>query len=764
MYNEVHETYLLLLTLFGIERMMARGQPSFSTAEFTAQATSKAPGSTTLLPVLISPATLRPVAFRVFTKKHSLTITASTLQLLATFVGKNCGTAWREEGLAEMVFDEIAKSWKKAGGGVIVEDGKPTSLKTILKALESNMSGGRIVPRNTIAQSPTTVSDSESRRGSQSNNDTDTHLNEQNGSDESATSNSRNWIKIINAFEQPRLAYNTNTKHFDTSSAPSSFFPPPSQRVNLVRDRYNIIYQRLLRNEAFQAPLSSSQLPPKLHRSSSFTTEQSYKLTSIANLLGRSGTSHLLLGLLSISPTGQLALTDPTGSIALDLSHAKAVPEGGAWFAPGMIVLVDGVYIEDNAVPESTLRGNDGVGGAIGGAFLGASIGGPPCERRDATLGIDNPKRGRDSTSEGGFGWVDFLGVGSEKAHGPRMRQIEKQCLRGDGQGSAQNGVVILGEIHLDISQTSNALKKVFDFYNHFGDDEIPAVFILIGNFVRHAVMAGCKDNGSVECKEYFDILASVLSNYPRILQRSTFLFVPGDNDPWASSYSAGSVPSIPKSPVPDLFTSRIKRTFKAANNDRKTANAQSLEGNAVWTTNPARISVFGPVQELVVFRDDISGRLRRTSLMFKETEPQEVIQEAPDHDTDSYPTSKDQEESTEKNSDETQAADWTYKMSRASIASAQKLVKTILDQSYLSPFPLNVRPVLWDYASSLHLYPLPTTLILADMEAEPFTITYEGCHVMNPGRLIPEGSKGLARWIEYDMSKRKGMIREARF
>jgi hypothetical protein len=34
----------------------------------------------------------------------------SALQTLAVFVGKNCGSGWREEGLAERVLDEVAKA------------------------------------------------------------------------------------------------------------------------------------------------------------------------------------------------------------------------------------------------------------------------------------------------------------------------------------------------------------------------------------------------------------------------------------------------------------------------------------------------------------------------------------------------------------------------------------------------------------------------------------------------------------------------------
>ena len=62
----------------------------------------------------------------------------------------------------------------------------------------------------------------------------------------------------------------------------------------------------------------------------------------------------------------------------------------------------------------------------------------------------------------------------------------------------------------------------------------------------------------------------------------------------------------------------------------------------------------------------------------------------------------------------------------------AKKLILSLLPQSTLSPFPLTTRPVHWDHAtafSALSLYPLPNTLVLADAEAEPFAMTFEGCH-----------------------------------
>ncbi|PGH11227.1 hypothetical protein AJ80_07232 [Polytolypa hystricis UAMH7299] len=735
------------------------------------------PAKASVLPILLSPATLRPVAFRTFTKKHNLTITSSTLQLLASFVGKNCGSSWREAGLADLVLDEVAKAWKKAGGGILVDDGQGTSLKQILQSLESNMSGGRIfwntdskLSQERTPQFSTAIDAGvpDSIRFSNDDDDDDGSrvaiadrelLGSEGYEPEEVSSRIaiRRFIKVIDAFDQPRLSYNFTKKRFELCLNSPSLFPAASQRVSVFRQRYHLIHQRLLRNESFQSKAYPTQLPGL--SSTSVNTKGFYKLSSIANLLGRGGTSHLLLGLLSLSPTGELSLTDPSGTVRVDLSRAKAVPKDGAWFAPGMIILIDGVYEEENELRGSALGGNDGVGGIIGGKFIGLSIAGPPCERRDATLGIGGQKDDRSLDLEGGFGLVDFLGVGSERAQGARMRQIETECLRinhGEDKGTVQNSVVIMSDIFLDMPQTTTALRNVFGHYSSNSDTKLPTLFILIGNFVEHAAVAGGGGGGSIEYKECFDLLASVLSEYPRLLVESSFVFVPGDNDPWPSSYSAGSVTAVPREPIPDLFTSRVKRTFKNAHNS-KVSDVREPTNTAIWVSNPARISIFGPVQELVVFRDDISGRLRRTSLVLSdEIEPQ-PSQPGDDnvleHDVDP-----------ENVQDSSIRRPQPRNALEAGIRASRKLVKTILDQGNLSPFPLNARPVLWDYAASLDLYPLPTAMILADSEADPFVVTYEGCHVMNPGKLVPQGSKGLARWMEYDISKRQGTVRERRF
>ena len=188
----------------------------------------------TILPILLPPATLRPLAFRTFTKKHNLTLTSSALQVLATFIGRHCGSGWREEGLAERVLEEVAKSWKKGGGQVIV-DGEGEILKAILKVVEGSMNGGRLVQGNPslsrqgsmkfgaegsiqeLGELRPGLGDSQNSFGMSS-------LEVEDPEEEDALKDPREWINLIGAFDQPRLVYNVNKKHFEKSVYLQNFY------------------------------------------------------------------------------------------------------------------------------------------------------------------------------------------------------------------------------------------------------------------------------------------------------------------------------------------------------------------------------------------------------------------------------------------------------------------------------------------------------------------------------------------------------------
>jgi DNA polymerase epsilon subunit 2 len=153
-------------------------------------------------------------------------LTSSALSALAIFIGKHCGSGWREEGLAERVLEEVAKSWKKGSGLVMVEGGGET-LNSILKALEGSMSGGRIVNGSNLSRQTSFNfgPDAGAQSGSLSEKRPaiDSHSSfgmsrldvEDKDEEEEALKDPREWVKVIGAFEQPRLIYNVSQKHFD---------------------------------------------------------------------------------------------------------------------------------------------------------------------------------------------------------------------------------------------------------------------------------------------------------------------------------------------------------------------------------------------------------------------------------------------------------------------------------------------------------------------------------------------------------------------
>lgn len=592
------------------------------------------PAIATILPILLPPARLRTLAFRIFTKKHNLTLSSPALQALATFIGKHCGSEWREKSTAEAVLDEVAKTWKKSGGSLIVDDGQ--LMKNILKTLEGCMTGGKIVQPKTglnrqssfaFASDMTDPAEGGARPTLEHHGSSFgiSGLQVDEEEEDATTLDPRSWLKIVHAYEQPRLVYDMNKKHFEKVTTKPSLLPPPSHKTTLFRDRYNIIHQRLMRSEAFQAPSVNQR---SLARSDSTSVQQFYKITPISNLLGRNGSSHVILGLLTVTPTGTLALNDMTGSIILDLQHAKPIRgDHSAWFCPGMIILIEGVYEEEySGAGASGLGNTTGVGGTIGGKFIGFMISGPPSEKRSLSLGVPDASTG-DVNMGGAFGWADFLGLGSERAMGPKMRRLEQKILGPDSPSPERKKMIMMNEVNLDDPSALEALRSVLALYASEAE-EIPLSFVLIGNFVSHPVMAGGGSGGSIDYKEYFNDLATVLVDYPSLLRNATWVFVPGDNDPWPSAYSAGASTAVPRKEIPALFTSRIKRAFAVAKAEAGVKREDGPDGEVIWTSNPARISLFGSAHEVVVFRDDISGRLRRTAITFGRAARQEEAEE----------------------------------------------------------------------------------------------------------------------------------------
>ncbi|BGP57875.1 hypothetical protein JCM8202_001771 [Rhodotorula sphaerocarpa] len=281
--------------------------------------------------------------------------------------------------------------------------------------------------------------------------------------------------------------------------------------------------------------------------------------------------------------------------------------------------------------------------------FKVAEIGHPPSERRDEALKI--------------HGHHDFLGVGVVSA------AEEADLIAAEQSETHETSFIMLSDLHLDNPRVMTALQEVLSAYDAMEDERsVPKLFVLCGNFRSRPWLF----NGEAmrEYTELFASLASLLATFETLLATSHFLLIPGPTDPWSSA-------ALPRPPLP---TALLKPLL-------------SKIPNVTLGSNPCRVRWFS--QEIVIFRDDLMGRMMRNAVRF----PAEEGGGAGGRKGDLR----------------------------------KALVQTVLDQAHLAPLPLSVRPVLWDYDHALRLYPMPTTLVLAD-SFEPYKLVYERCLVFNPG------------------------------
>ncbi|KAI0558161.1 DNA polymerase epsilon subunit B [Gracilaria domingensis] len=129
----------------------------------------------------------------------------------------------------------------------------------------------------------------------------------------------------------------------------------------------------------------------------------------------------------------------------------------------------------------------------------------------------------------------------------------------------------------------------------------------------------------------------------------------------------------LPRPPMPQMFTKRFVETLGS--------------GTVHLAANPCRIRFI--TQEIVVLRDDLMQKMIRHCAV------------KPD-------------------------------LTEAGLMHAH-LVKTVSDQSYLTPLPISARPVLWAHDHGLWLFPTPHVTVLAD-RVDSYICKYEKTLGMNPG------------------------------
>ncbi|EST05432.1 DNA polymerase alpha/epsilon, subunit B [Kalmanozyma brasiliensis GHG001] len=251
---------------------------------------------------------------------------------------------------------------------------------------------------------------------------------------------------------------------------------------------------------------------------------------------------------------------------------------------------------------------------------------------------------------------------------------------------------VIFSDLHLDHPKTMSAFATVLQGY--VDAEFIPFALVLCGNFASQQYSSADMVD---KYKTGFAALGETLSSFPAVVRTSHIIIVPGPQDPFSTSL-------VPRPPLPTLLVQPLLSKLKP------------LHATIHLASNPCRLSYFS--QQLVIYRDDTMTRFLRNTVRIKDETHEQEREEREKEERDLK----------------------------------KFLVSTVLDQAHLVPLAQRIRPVLWDHDHALSLYPMPTALVLADAY-DRYELTYEGCHVVNPGSF--RSGSGFA-WSTYYPATRR--------
>lgn len=663
------------------------------------------------LPIKLQPSNLRPIAYRILSKKHGLNIQTDALKLLTDAVSYKFGFDWKSIQ-SQQFLDEIAKIWKNQDRGIFIDG---PGLKQVIKELSDRNSNQKSI-RNGSA-------DNLAKKAERSDTLVDDDAENEAVYNEEITLNWQDYFKVINPDEQPNYKYDKHRKQlsFIPSTNAKRLANNLNSNVDYFNNRYHLISDRLSRNENFQKPSFSSI--SSISKSLSHNNKTN-EITLIKNVLGRDGSKFILFGLLSKNANDDFILEDSTDHIELNLTQAYKTQ--GSFYCPGMFVIVEGIY--------SASGGSMSNANVIGGCFHVSNIGHPPAERRE--LSLEN------------YGNLDFMGINRDNDtnnndnHILRVNKSLKKKLVSLEKNLVNHKLIILGsDCFLDDLKILDGIKKLFGkIESSIIDDETnqPLVIVLIGSFTSNPLTPTNSSVANVSntenYKSNFDNLSNILSNFPNIVQKVKIALIPGINDPWQSSHSLGgsNLNAFPQRSIPKIFTNRLERLLP--------------KGSLIAGWNPLRINYLS--QEIVLMKDDIISKFKRNDIIFSN-----------DLELEQQKLQKD------KNDDGLiHATDINTKEPHISpkIKQARKLVKTILDQGNLQPFLKDIRIINTNFDYSLRIEPLPTVLILNDATFPTFEVTYNGCKVINTGKLV--GNNRKLSFVEYFPSGKRFEFKEVYF
>ncbi|ANZ76835.1 BA75_03773T0 [Komagataella pastoris] len=468
-----------------------------------------------VLPIELHPASLRPLSYRVLSKKHGLHIKSEALAGLAKYIGHKYGTNWNSTQCMNFL-DNFGKIWKEQDRGLFIDKEGTEKIIREVTDKENKREEASIVSRKEVSLD-FLASKKNLASAEEFDSIVDKSLKETYVINEPQI-DWRNYFQVVNYDQQPIFRFNSLKRQLELFKRyPQNPLSPvnlaqTSSAVEMFLNRYNLVYERLIRDEEFKPTV-----------------------TKIKNLLGRNGSRFLIFGLISYNNSGNIQLQDDSDAIELDISRCTF---SMGYFVPGCLVVCDGIYSKKNV-------------------FHCLSIAHPPAEKRETSMEI--------------IGNLDLLGIHSTSKQITKIDpDLKLKLMTTEKQLDSHRILVLGGNIFLDDLNVLDALKKLFTKLTQtFVDSQVdlPLSIVFNGPFTKYPLSCSPINSSFSSIASYkagFDSLASILEKFPEICKHTTLIFVPHDNDLWPSIVHRGTSSLWPHQPISNTFITKLTRIIKA--------------------------------------------------------------------------------------------------------------------------------------------------------------------------------------------------------
>ena len=299
---------------------------------------------------------------------------------------------------------------------------------------------------------------------------------------EPTTATNDDGITICDAFKTKRYAYDSQRRMFDEVNRPSRIESAAEGKIDLYRDRFLLLEQRLSRSRQFNRST--------LRVGGGAESHATAQLTSIQSLLGVSKDTKFIMGCLSQLEDDRFYIEDLTGTVRVDLTACET---SMGLFTENCVVIAEGEVRPD-------------------GVFEVIALTFPPSESRENTRNATNA--------------LDFFGAG-HILRPTELPELEEKEMERIGEQ-----FVVLADVWLDQQRTFDRLAKLFEAFD--SQEDVPGLMVFMGDFTSTPFGPTHFDFRAYSAG--FDKLAELLEDYPRLRQESRFVFVPGPGDPGLSA------------------------------------------------------------------------------------------------------------------------------------------------------------------------------------------------------------------------------------